>query len=136
MLRPSGVNQSYLNEVWGGVEPTHVAHLLVALCAAVVVGWLRGAADVEVRLAERTASFGLGVLLLLLSWSSGPLLCRLRSRRFTCPRPRARWSAWFGGWFWRLLLGGLRYQSTSLVKERRTKAKQLSERLLWRWGLS
>lgn len=42
----------------GGVEPTHVAHLLVALCAAVVVGWLRGAADVEARLAERTASFG------------------------------------------------------------------------------
>lgn len=145
--------------MWGGIEPAHVAHLLVALCAAVVVGWLRCVADVEAGLAERTTSFGFRVwdrllllllllwlrlllqllpLLLLRSWGTGPLLHMLGARGFTCPRPRTRLPSWLGGLFWGLLLrlGGLRDKSTGLVKKRGTKTKQLSKRLLRRWGLS
>lgn len=44
--------------MWSGVESTHVAHLLAALCATVVVGLFRCVANVEVCLAERTTSFG------------------------------------------------------------------------------
>lgn len=80
-------SESYLDKVRSGVEAAHVAHLLVALRAAVVVGRLCGAAHVEEGLAERTTRFGFRVwrrlfLLLLLLWTraSRPLLGRLRTK--------------------------------------------------------